>query len=619
MMRRLRGVIYGFLLLLCVVPVLAQTSDCPTIVQSAIQAVENLCAGTGLNQACYGNLSLKAEPQAGVTSFVFDKPGDKTRVANLKTLQVDPFDDVKQAWGVALMRLQANLPDTLPGQSVSFLVFGNVTLENKVQPSESPVVKMMANTVLLGEPKADAAIVGALSASDKAFALSQSADGQWVRIELDGSDSRTGWIPSALVAEASSLPVYGANALSPMQAFSLQTGVTGVKCASAPQDGILVQTPGGGDIKIKLTVNDVNIELGSTAFLQAQPNNNMRFSVIEGKGSIESKGQRVDVPAGSWVSVPMDANLEPIGTISQPKGYQPGQMDNLPIALLGRPITVATPIIAVDVKLCVSNPNGAWLRSEANSASPSILRVLKTGDSVIDTGSTVNDGAQDWRQVETSDEQLTGWMEAASLANCAGSPSVTTTPAVLPNCTPRADWAVIYTVQSGNTLAQIAQAAGLSLSDLALGNCIGDVNRIVTGQKLRLPKEIILPTVTPGSALVPEITAAPEVTVAPPSIASGQWTFTATLEYQGCPVTPAPTPQVSTSSANVVVNADGSLAITSNAETVVFQKVQGNTYAGTVASLDAQATLTVTVPNGPNTQAVIRIVAPCPASANPAR
>jgi len=612
-MRTLRSLVYFFLVVLCVGTVLAQADDCPALVQSAIQAVGNLCGGTGLNQACYGNLSLKADPQPGVSNFTFDKPGDKTRIVNVKTLRVDPFDNVKKEWGVALMRLQANIPDTLPGQSVSFLVFGDVQLENKVESAASPLITMASNTVLLGAPQADAALVGALSAGDKAFALSQSADGKWVRVEIDGSDSRTGWIPSSEVQQAGELPMFDANAAAPMQAFSLQTGVTGVKCASAPQDGILVQTPGGGDLKIKLTVNDVNVELGSTAFIQAQPSNTMRFSVIEGKGTIESKGQTVDVPAGSWVSVPMDENLEPVGTISQPKGYQVGEMDNLPVGLLGRPITVAPPIIASDTFLCVSNPNGAWIRQQPNSANQTILRVLAVRDRVIDSGSTTNDGSQTWRQVETTDEQVTGWVEDASLSNCGNTPtvSITTTPAILENCTPRPDWTLTYTVQPGNTLAEIARASEVSLTDLALGNCIADINRIVAGQKLRVPKLVIILTALP-LIQPPVIEITPSATTAP-LIASGQWQITASLQYVNCPTGVQPAPIVSTSSAVVVVNSDASvLNVTSEGETVTFQRTGDNVYAGRVVSLKASATLNITVPNGANTQAAIYMTAPCP-------
>ncbi len=617
-MRNLRSVAYFFLVVLCIGTVMAQADDCPALVQSAIQAVGNLCASTGLNQACYGNLSLKADPQPGVTSFTFEKPGDKARIANVKSLRVDPFDKVKKEWGVALMRLQANIPDTLPGQSVSFLVFGDVKVENKVESASSPLITVASGSVLLGEPKADGAIVGALSAGDQAFALSQSADGAWVRIELDGSDSRTGWIPSSLVQQAGELPVFDATAPGPMQAFSLQTGVTGVKCASAPQDGILVQTPGaGGDIKIKLTVNDVNVELGSTAFIQAQPSNTMRFSVIEGKGSVESKGQTVDVPAGSWVSVPMDENLEPVGTISQPKGYQPGDMDNLPVGLLGRPITVAPPIIAADTFLCVSNPNGAWIRQQPNSANQTILRVLAVGNSVIDSGSTTNDGSQVWRQVETSDEQVTGWVEDASLSNCvnanpnvAATPiSITATPAVLANCTPRADWTLTYTVQPGNTLAEIARSSEVSLTDLALGNCIADVNRIVAGQKLRVPKLVIIVTA------LPPITPMASKPLIP--ISSGRWRITVTMAwYVDCmgykePVVNTITPDVTVSADEQTLTFTAeTVSIVRNSEDFILHRTGATSFVGTWLDGTGTATMTLTDAN----QGIMTASVPCTAA-----
>ncbi len=606
-MRIFRRLIYFLVLALYIVPVLAQSADCPTEVQAAIKAVGDLCATTGLNQACYGNVSLTAEPQPGVTSFVFDKPGDVARVANMQSLKLDAFDEVKKEWGVALMRLQANIPDTLPGQSVSFLVFGDVQLENKVDSAPSPLITLTANTVLLGAPQTDAPIVGALTAGDQAYALSQSADGAWMRVELDGSDSRTGWIPAALQPEAGELPVYDADAPSPMQAFSLKTGVTGVKCAGAPQDGILVQTPGGGDLKIKLTVNDVHVELGSTAFIQAQPSNEMRFSVLEGLGKVESKRQTVEVPAGSWVSIPMDDNLDPIGTMSPAKGYDEDELDNLPIGLLGRPITVAQPIPLVPPRaLCVTNPNGAWLRAQPDPANTTIIRVLANGDRVTDAGSTANDGSQDWTRVKTSDATARGWVEAASLSDCGGTPAP-----VIANCTPRADWTIIYSVQPGNSLSAIAVASGTTLNELAQANCIADVNRLFTGQQLRVPRAPILPTVTPPTQPIVPVDSKPLL----PQISSGRWLLTVSTQYPACDTQP---PQVSSGVAAVTVSADQQtltfvltgVGYTQSAETFTLQRSGGNTFSGSWLNGAGAASLTVTQSN----QGALVITAPCPTS-----
>jgi hypothetical protein len=122
-------------LLLCLSSslVLAQ-NDCPSIVESALAAVESFCEGVGRNQACYGNVSLEAQPQPDVRSFKFEQVGDIVDVSDVQSMKLSPMDEVRGVWGVALMRLQANLPDTLPGQNVTFLLFGDVTLENRVPP-----------------------------------------------------------------------------------------------------------------------------------------------------------------------------------------------------------------------------------------------------------------------------------------------------------------------------------------------------------------------------------------------------------------------------------------------------------------------------------------------------
>lgn len=64
----------------------------------------------------------------------------------------------------------------------------------------------------------------------------------------------------------------------------------------------------------------------------------------------------------------------------------------------------------------------------------------------------------------------------------------TATP-TLDACQPRADWTLTYTVKQGDALARIAQDYGTYTTDLALANCLPDVNVIVVGQTLRVPGE----------------------------------------------------------------------------------------------------------------------------------
>jgi hypothetical protein len=107
-----------------------QPVTCPAIVSDALAAVDSLCAETGRNQACYGNVTLTAEPQPDVEDFVFDVPGDIANVADMQSLTLSNMDESVSGWGIALMRLQADLPDTLPGQNVTVLLFGDVDVED---------------------------------------------------------------------------------------------------------------------------------------------------------------------------------------------------------------------------------------------------------------------------------------------------------------------------------------------------------------------------------------------------------------------------------------------------------------------------------------------------------
>lgn len=106
----------------------SQGQSCPAIVETALEAVEEVCANAGRNQACYGNVELTAQPKPGVQNFDFSQQGDLVNVADVAEMALKPLNETAGTWGVALMRLQANLPDTLPGQNVTLLLFGDVSI-----------------------------------------------------------------------------------------------------------------------------------------------------------------------------------------------------------------------------------------------------------------------------------------------------------------------------------------------------------------------------------------------------------------------------------------------------------------------------------------------------------
>ncbi len=124
--------------------VAAQDGTCSEIVEQVIAAVSDICADTGRNQACYGNVSLNVIPRGTATDYTFQQVGDVMDVAQIQTLRTLPLNAETGQWGVAMMRLQANLPQTLPGQNVTFLVFGDTQLTSAVSESNTTAAPMQA-------------------------------------------------------------------------------------------------------------------------------------------------------------------------------------------------------------------------------------------------------------------------------------------------------------------------------------------------------------------------------------------------------------------------------------------------------------------------------------------
>jgi hypothetical protein len=351
------------LLIFTTAVVVAQdTVTCSTIVQEAVAVVGELCAETGRNQACYGNLTLSAEPQSGVTDLVFGSPGDIDDVAKIHSLTLNGMDESVPEWGVSLMRLQANLPYTMPGQNVTMLLFGDVTIENAVvaDPAVFLDVTVSGSMNVRSGPSTGYAVAVALGAGDTTVADGRNEAGDWLRIQL--VDDQIGWVYAPLLTidgDSALLPVIAADDTEPvtgyttMQAFYFRSGIGDTACVEAP-DGILIQTPAGvGEVNFR--VNGVDIALASTAFLRAQPAGDMIISMVEGRAQVTAFDETHTVLAGTRVRVPLDENLEASGPPESLEAYEEESLDTLPVDTLEREIEIAPPGLIGDVPL-----SGQW-------------------------------------------------------------------------------------------------------------------------------------------------------------------------------------------------------------------------------------------------------------------
>ncbi len=82
------------------------------------------------NSACYGNDQIRTEFVDSLAIPRFSTSGDVIPIKQIKSLSTSPLNQQDNTWGVALLKIQANLPDTMPGQNVPFLVYGDTSVQN---------------------------------------------------------------------------------------------------------------------------------------------------------------------------------------------------------------------------------------------------------------------------------------------------------------------------------------------------------------------------------------------------------------------------------------------------------------------------------------------------------
>lgn len=297
-------VILSFVLftLLIITPIMAQDGGtCPAIVERALTEVGNNCAGLERNTACYGFNRVVSTFNNPQPADLFDAPSDRAPLIEFDTIQTTPLDDSIDQWGIAILNVQANIPNTLPGQGVIFMLVGDVTLTNDVAPDDALeygdniIVTVAVNSPIFSSPTTSSNTLGEAAAGMLFPADGLSSAGDWVRILNEGVP---GWIPLAALdpsTNTSTLPMLSANRQTPMQAFYFTTGIGDAACAQA-ESALAIQSP--QNLQVELTVNGVDISVGSTIFFQTLPNNQISMTVVEGEvitvnGVVVTAGQTV--------------------------------------------------------------------------------------------------------------------------------------------------------------------------------------------------------------------------------------------------------------------------------------------------------------------------------------
>jgi len=278
---------------------------CPALVDLALERVDNSCSGLDRNSACYGFNNVEASFAREVDPGFFTQPSDRGALTLFERIETAPLDLALEQWGVAVLSAQANLPNTLPGQAVTFLLIGDVTLENEVDEDNAfvPIDPINVITNAAADvhiaPDDSADIIDTLTAGMVLDVDAQSGDGNWLRAIFE---DRVGWLQTSAVSPSpllDDLPMLTSESRSSLQAFSVQTGVRGLQCSEAPS-ALAIQSPEG--IQIDLTVNGADIRIGSTIIMQSISDTEFVIIVVEGHVEIDG----VIIEAGQAINAMLD-------------------------------------------------------------------------------------------------------------------------------------------------------------------------------------------------------------------------------------------------------------------------------------------------------------------------
>ena len=265
------------------------TDTCPALVEDAINTANDNCATLSRNEACYGYQAIRATFYDNAEITTFSQPTDIVPVTTLRRIETEPANPETGDVGVAMMKLQAMLPNTLPGQSVVFVLVGDVEIESAVDPNTaaSPADPISANVVTEATARAgtgtDYNVVATIAAGTTVDVDGVSSDGMWARVIID---DYMVWVERTAFgdnAEINALPIVTDTAFGAMQAFTLSTGVGNPLCEEAPAS-LMVQGPETAEIT--LNVNGADITIGSTVVFEATENNELELSVLDGSARL---------------------------------------------------------------------------------------------------------------------------------------------------------------------------------------------------------------------------------------------------------------------------------------------------------------------------------------------
>jgi uncharacterized protein YgiM (DUF1202 family) len=325
---------------------------CPTGVADSFSAANFVCDGVRDGEACLAFGSVNAVVNANAQGETFANNGDIIPLNSLSEINLQSVGTANNFWTTVVVKPTFNTTDGNRALTADMIAFGDMTLvdtgEVATGGAASGRVTAERGLIVRRAPDNNGVVVYQLQAGESIQVTGRTADRVWLRIQIPTLFAGTGWVYAPYIdveGGQDALPFVNANSpapdlepprFGPMQSFLLLSQDTPPQCGSdIPDSGMLVQSPNGVPDAIAFRVNDVEIQLNGTAFLQAQTDDFLSISVLEGDVTVLYSTAEASASAGIRLNIPLDDNLDPVGA-PQRESLLASTSASLPLSLLAR-------------------------------------------------------------------------------------------------------------------------------------------------------------------------------------------------------------------------------------------------------------------------------------------
>ena len=268
------------------VPLLAQDDLCRAAVDDALASIAPNCADLERDSLCYSHPLVEASAADDSQLEDFSRPSQRASVAGLTSMRSGGLDLERGRWGLAILHLGAKYPRTYKGPGILILLAGAAEVVNNTDPAKVARIvdplstAALVETTLFKNPGIIPEPVGSAAVDELLLVDAFDDTGDWLRVVNDG---KIAWVQRENVARLKamdSLPAIGIGAAFPFQALSMATSAEYPACEQA-EAMVAIQTP--EDRPVNLTVNGVDIHVGSLVTFQQVHHNALSLTVHRGK------------------------------------------------------------------------------------------------------------------------------------------------------------------------------------------------------------------------------------------------------------------------------------------------------------------------------------------------